>query len=109
MEIKTITPEMEKAIREPLPNAAISQHPTKTYLSSIKGVYITERINKVFGIGSWKLQKEIIERGTNGMVVVDVSLRIPEYGVELCSYGGNDNGGENNKNFDLGDAYKGAV
>lgn len=109
MEIKSITPDMEKALREPLPDAAISQHPTKTYLSSIKGVYITERINKVFGIGSWKLQKEIIERGTNGMVVVDVTLRIPEYGIELSSYGGNDNGGENNKNFDLGDAYKGAV
>ena len=33
----------------------------------------------------------------------------PEYGIYFECYGGNDNGGENSKNFDLGDAYKGAT
>lgn len=43
------------------------------------------------------------------MVVVKVTLEIPEYGVYYESFGGNDNGGEGSKNFDLGDAYKGAT
>ena len=34
---------------------------------------------------------------------------MPEYGIYFECYGGNDNGGENSRNFDLGDAYKGAT
>jgi len=108
MEIKKLTPEMIDMLRKPLPAAAISKHPTKTYLSSIKGVYVTERLNDVFGIGGWKAKSELVEK-VGGMVVVKVYFSVPEYGIELESYGGNDNGGANSKNFDLGDAYKGAV
>jgi hypothetical protein len=43
------------------------------------------------------------------MVVVQVDFKIPAYGIELSCFGGNDNGGEGKKGFDLGDAYKGAV
>jgi len=43
------------------------------------------------------------------MVVIKTTFEIPEYGVYYECYGGNDNGGENSKNFDLGDAYKGAT
>jgi hypothetical protein len=35
-------------LKEPLPAEAITQHPTKTYLSSIKAIYVTERFNEVF-------------------------------------------------------------
>jgi hypothetical protein len=108
MEIKKITNEMAELLRSPLPKEAISQHPTKTYLSSIKSIFVTERLNQVFGIGSWKDEITIIKE-EKGMVIVNVRMTIPEYGIELCSFGGNDNGGENSKNFDLGDAYKGAV
>jgi hypothetical protein len=38
-----------------------------------------------------------------------VTLEIPEYGICYESYGGNDNGGVKSKNYDLGDAYKGAT
>jgi hypothetical protein len=108
-EIKQVTPEMRDKLRSPLPAEAITPHPTKTYLSSIKAIYVTERINDVFGIGAWQLRTEKIERSDNGTVVVKGVLSIPEYGVYYESFGGNDNGGENNKNFDLGDAYKGAT
>lgn len=107
--MKTITQEMREQLRNPLPLQAVSQHPTKSYLSSIKAIYVTERLSDVFGIGAWrtKISNEAIHE--KGMVTVKVTLEIPEYGVYYECYGGNDNGGENSKNFDLGDAFKGAT
>jgi len=109
METLEITNEMIEALKKPLPEAAISQHPTKPYLSSIKAVFVTERLSDVFGVGNWHVKSKVIEKGDKGMVVVKVTLSIPKYGIEHESFGGNDNGGEGNKNFDLGDAYKGAT
>jgi len=109
MEIKKITQEMYLELKKDLPDVAISKHPTKTYLSSIKAIYVTERLNDVFGCGAWQIKVEQVSVNEHGMVVVKVTLTIPEYGVYFESYGGNDNGGDTNKNFDLGDAYKGAT
>ncbi len=109
METKKITPEMYEALKKPLPKEAVKPHPTKTFLSSIKAIYVTERLNEVFGCGAWTQTVEHITTTDKSMVVVKVTLTIPEYGVYYESYGGNDNGGENSKNFDLGDAYKGAT
>ena len=39
-----------------LPDEAVSQHPTKKFLSSIKSIYVTERLNEVFGVGSWRVE-----------------------------------------------------
>lgn len=109
METKRITQEMYEALKKPLPAEAVKQHPTKTFLSSIKAIYVTERLNDVFGCGSWQLKTEHLTTTDKSMVVVKVTFEIPEYGVYYESFGGNDNGGENSKNFDLGDAYKGAT
>lgn len=106
--MKQLTPEQIKKLKEPLPVAAVKPHPTKTFLSSIKAIYVVERLNDVFGIGSWQLRSTVIDAST-AMIVVKSVLTIPEYGVELESFGGNDNGGENSKNHDTGDAYKGAT
>lgn len=109
MEFKKITPEMREKLREKLPDEAVKPHPTKTYLSSIKAIYVVERLNDVFGVGSWRLPSEVLGVD-HGMVVVRAFLHIDDYNIHLEAFGGNDNGGEdNNKNFDLGDAYKGAV
>lgn len=104
-----ITQEMREKLKAPLPPEAITQHPTKTYLSSIKAIYVVERMNDVFGVGGWRYKVEKVSENGGGMVVVKVIYEIPEYDVYFESFGGNDNGGENNKNFDLGDAYKGAT
>lgn len=96
-----ITDEMRKQLRESLPQEAVSQHPTKTYLSSIKSIYVAERINDVFGVGSWTLKSEVIER-IEKFVVVKAILEIPKYDFYGEAYGGNDNA-------DIGDAYKGAT
>jgi len=108
----TITEEMKKKLSAPLPPEAISQHPTKTFLSSIKGIYVTERLNDVFGVGAWTTKVEKVgeykgeKADKNGffpiMVVTKTTLEIPAYGVYYESYGGNDNA-------DVGDAYKGAT
>lgn len=100
MEVKQITKEMEAKLRAPLPKGAVKPHPTKIFLSTIKAIYVIERLNEVFGVGSWKLKNEVIN-GSNKMVIIKAILYIPEYGIELESYGGNDNA-------DNGDAYKGA-
>jgi hypothetical protein len=107
--MEKITKEMYETLKKPLAPEAVTKHPTKTYLSSIKAIFVTERLNDVFGCGSWQIRVEKQESGEKGMVVVKVTLSIPEYGVYYESFGGNDNGGESSKNFDLGDAFKGAT
>ena len=101
METRTITPEQKEALDRRLPDEAVSQHPTKTFLSSIKSIYVTERLNEVFGVGSWRVETEIVERSER-MVVVKLRFSIPEYGIYYVCFGGNDNA-------DLGDACKGAT
>ena len=96
-----ISQDQEAKLKAPLPSEAIKPHPSKTFLSTIRDIYVIERLNEVFGVGSWKLKVEHIT--TQGkMVVVKVLFTIPEYNIEYECYGGNDNS-------DLGDAYKGAT
>lgn len=101
METRTITPEQKEALDRRLPDEAVSQHPTKKFLSSIKAIYVTERLNEVFGVGSWRVETDIVERSER-MVVVKLRFSIPEYGIYYECFGGNDN-------VDLGDACKGAT
>ena len=101
MKTRTITPEQKGALDRRLPDEAVSQHPTKKFLSSIKSIYVTERLNEVFGVGSWRVETEIVERAER-MVVVKLRFSIPEYGIYYECFGGNDNA-------DLGDACKGAT
>ncbi len=108
-ELKKVTQEMRALLDAPLPAEAVSQHPTKSFLSSIKSIYVTERLNDVFGVGAWRIASEVVDKGESGMIVVKVTFTVPEYGIAYECYGGNNNGGEGSKNFDLGDAYKGAV
>ncbi|MBQ2418120.1 MAG: hypothetical protein II282_08010 [Alistipes sp.] len=101
MEMKKITKEQEQQLCQPLPAEAKKKHPSKSYLTTINSIYVTERLNKVFGTGAWQIKSEIIDN-SGKMIVVKTTLTIPEYGILYECYGGNDNS-------DLGDAYKGAV
>jgi hypothetical protein len=97
-----IPDEVIKQLRAPLPPEAVSQHPTKKYLSSIKVIYMVERLNEVFGLGGWEDNYEIVEAtASSQMIVVRGSISIPAYGIVRKAFGGNDNP-------DRGDAYKGA-
>jgi hypothetical protein len=97
---KPVPAELVARLRAPLPPEAITKHGSKDYLSSIKPIYVVERLNDVFGLGGWCVGNEIIEPGAK-MIVVRSRLTVPEYGIEVEAFGGHDNA-------DRGDAYKGA-
>lgn len=104
MEKKQITETMKQALGRALPAEAIKPHPTKNYLSTINAIYVSERLNEVFGVGEWQTKVEYVSEKTNKttMVVVKLTLDIPAYGIHYECFGGNDNA-------DFGDAYKGAT
>lgn len=95
--MKSIAEELSKE----LPKEALQPIPGKPYLTGIKGIYVTERFNEVFGVGGWRVKVEFVERKDEA-VVVKVIFEVPDKGIYYECYGGN-----NNK--DLGDAYKGAT
>jgi hypothetical protein len=101
--------QLKAELYAPLPAEAIKQHPTKTFLSTIKPIYITDRMNEVFGIGQWQTKTENVLVNDNGTVVNKTTLIIKEYDIYYECFGGNDNGGSGSKGFDLGDAFKGAT
>jgi hypothetical protein len=101
--------QLKSELYAPLPSEAIKPHPTKTFLSTIKPIYVTDRLNEVFGIGGWQLKTENILVNDNGTVVNKVIFIVPEYDIYYECFGGNDNGGQTSKGFDLGDAFKGAT
>ena len=107
--MKKTSEQLKAELYAPLPADAIKPHPTKTFLSTIKPIYVTDRLNEVFGIGGWQLRTENILVNDNGTVVNKVVLTVPEYDIYYECFGGNDNGGQSSKGFDLGDAFKGAT
>lgn len=77
--MKELTPEQLAKIAEPLPPEAIAAHPTKENLSTIKGIYVTERLNQVFGVGAWSVKADLSSPITS-------ALRITKYGKERTEY-----------------------
>lgn len=109
--MEKVTEAMKQMLDKPLPPEAIKPHPTKSFLSTINSIYVTERLNEVFGVGQWQTRVEVIDAkptkpDRNGnvsvMVVTKTTFEVPGYGIHYECFGGNDND-------DLGDAYKGAV
>lgn len=101
MNKKELTREQIALLKQPLPAESIKPHPTKAYLSSIKAIYVVERLNDVFGLGGWFAKNEVVKE-EGKWVVVKSTFEAPEYGIVIPDiFGGNDNA-------DLGDAYKGA-
>ena len=103
--MKTLSKEQIDLLNQPLPQEALKQHPSKTFLTTINPIYVTERLNQVFGVGAWQTHVEEVTTapsGKNIMVVTKTCFEVEEYGIHLEAYGGNDNA-------DLGDAYKGSM
>ena len=115
MEIKKITNEMRQALRQPLPTNALKAITTKPHLSSINPIYVVERLNDVFGVGSFNLKSELCapissEQKTSAKgrlyteftSLIKVTLTIQEYGIHLECIAGS-------TNEDEGDAAKGGI
>mgnify|MGYP003435900106 CR=1 FL=1 len=114
MEIKKVSEEMTKALKAPLPQEALKAHPTMQGLTAINQIYIIERLNEVFGIGSWQLRDELLspimetsKTGKNGVYkdytsLVKVTFTIPEYNIHMECIAGS-------TNKDEGDSAKGGI
>lgn len=115
MEIKPITKEMREELRKPLDAKAVSAIATKPHLSSIKPIFITERLNSVFGLGAWQVRADLInpvsseqKTSSKGRLyteytsLVKVIFTIPAYGVYYECIAGS-------TNEDEGDAVKGGI
>jgi hypothetical protein len=115
MEIKSITKEMRDELRKPLDAKAVSPIATKPHLSSIKPIYVTERLNSVFGLGAWQIKVELVtpvsseqKTSSKGRLyteftsLVKVIFTIPSYGVYYECIAGS-------TNEDEGDAVKGGI
>lgn len=115
MEIKEVTPEMRQKLRAALPKEAVKQHPTKRDLSTIKPIYVFERLNDVFGIGKWSVKTDLVDpissekkvaqsgrERTEFTALMKTTLSIPEYGIyHECIAG--------STNEDEGDSAKGGT
>lgn len=106
--------DVREKLRAPLPPDAIKPHPTKSFLSTIKAIYVTERFNDVFGLNGWSVKTDVIhwaretkknkkgEEYQEYTVMSKTTISFPEYGiVHECIAG--------SSNEDLGDAAKGAT
>lgn len=105
-EKKEITQEIRDKLREPMPAEAISAHPTKSFLTTIKSIYIVERLNDIFGVGKWNIEHEIVLHNDN-YVLMKGELKILEYNCNIpVQYGGHNTIG---KNVEMADGFKSAV
>jgi hypothetical protein len=108
-----ISQAQREALRKPLPEEAIKPHPTKSYLSTIKAIYVTERLSDVFGVNGWHIKTDLIHwfekvkksaKGeyTEFTALCKTTITVPAYGIiHECVAG--------SSNEDLGDATKGAT
>ena len=78
---RNLTPEMIENLRKPFPPEAYSTIDSKPYLTSIKAMYIVERLNEVFGIGRWILDHEVIKEDNN-QVLIKGELIIFDYDIK---------------------------
>ncbi len=108
-----LTQEQIMQLTAPIPAWAVSKHPTKANMTTIKPMAIVERLNEVFGYGQWQTQVEKLssyewlQPTKNGERKVytatsKVILEIDEYGIHLEQFGGS-------TNDDEGDALKGSA
>ncbi|KKN71856.1 hypothetical protein LCGC14_0417100 [marine sediment metagenome] len=103
---KKITDEIREKLRAPFPPEAITDHPTKTYLSTIKAAYVMERLNDVFGICGWEIEHEVVS-DTDEYVTVKGCIHLTEFNLRTSEqYGGH---GKTGKNTEPADGYKSAV
>ena len=113
--MKNLTTQQLELIKKPLPKEAVTQHPTKQNLSTIKAIYVTERLNDVFGVGSWTIKTNLIDKviektrttssgreRTEYTAILKTVFEVSEYGIyyECIASSVND---------DPGDACKGAT
>lgn len=107
---------MREKLNKAMPAESIGRHPSMSFLSTIKSIYVTERLNDVFGSGGWDLETEIVkeERLVHNVKGKDIDYdhvivcgRL--YFREFDLYGPIQFGGHDDKTMMAVNAYKGAI
>ena len=107
MENKTnITEEMRVQLRSEFPSKAYSKHPTKTFLTTLKAMYVTERLNDVFGVGRWSINHEVIERTDDYVLIQGEFISLDYEVITPKQYGGHKTTGTNTE---IADGFKSAI
>ena len=105
-ETNKINNTMREELRKEFPTEAYSKHPTKTFLTTLKAMYVTERLNDVFGVGRWTIDHEVIERTTD-YVLIQGEFKSLDYEVSVPKqYGGHKTTGTNTE---IADGFKSAI
>ena len=103
---KQITQEMRDQLRASFPIQAYSYLAHKPEFTTLKAMYITERLNSVFGLGRWTIEFEIVDKTETNLVIqgefksLDFEIIVPK------QFGG---ASLTRKGMELADAFKGAV
>lgn len=93
---------LTEILTRPLPKDALKKHPSRSYLTTINPIYVTDRLNEAFGVGGWNFNPEIVDDDTDPkMVIIRGTLTADKHSIKVVQFGGNNND-------DRGDAYKGA-
>jgi len=109
---------MRQRLNKAMPPEAITKHPTMTFLSTIKSIYVAERMNDVFGVGGWDLETEIVKEEVLIHYVGKDKVKTDYTHVTVCGriyfrefdlYGPIQFGGHDEKTLMAVNAYKGAV
>jgi hypothetical protein len=103
---KVIDGTVREQLRAPFPTEAYSPHPTKTFLTTLKAMYVTERLNDVFGVGRWYIEPEVIERTADYVLMKGTFISLDFDIVPITQYGGHSTSG---KNTEIADGYKSAL
>ena len=105
MEKQKITDEIREKLRASFPSDAYKAHPTKSFLTTLKAMYVTERLNDIFGVGRWTIEIEIIER-TEDYVLVQGEFHSLDFDITLPKqFGGHKTSG---KGTEIADGFKSA-
>jgi hypothetical protein len=115
-----LTEAFRPRLSKPLDKGAIKQHPTKSFLSTIKSIYVVERLNDVFGVMGWDFEHEVVgiydnttfdrdgnEAKKRPYVVVAGRIYVREFDLYTpIQYGGHE---IDDKGTDPADGFKSAV
>lgn len=103
----TITLEMRAKLNAPFPEEAYKKHDSKSFLTTLKAMYIVERLNDVFGIGRWTIDNQVVIKDDGKYVLMSGQLTIIDYDCHIpMQYGGHATSGTNKE---PADGYKSAV
>ena len=101
-----IPQKLRDALRSPMPKGAITKHPTKTYLSTVKAIFVAERLHDVFGFNGWEIEHAVVGAG-NGYVLMKGRIYLRKFDLYTpYQFGGH---GTEGRGTEAADGYKSAV